>query len=294
MDRIAGGLFDFVAGTMFPAANPTTGDRFALAAQGGYGRGSLAPYSDLDLLFLLPWKVTPRVEQIVEYVLLLLWDTGLKVGHATRSVEECLRLASRDTTICTSLLETRFLWGEIGVYEEFRLRFAAELVRKTGPEFAERKLAEPRRAPICACGDSRYVVEPNVKEGKGGLRDLHTLYWIAKYLYRVDEVSELEARGRVRPRRACGLSQVGAVPVDRPLPPALSRRAGRGAADLRPAAGDRGPAGLPQPRRRPPGRAIHEALLSGGEEGGRPDPHLLRRRWRTSTAAGRCFPSRVF
>ena len=194
MDRVAGGLFDFVAGTVFPAANPTTGDRFALVAQGGYGRGSLAPYSDLDLLFLLPWKVTPRVEQIVEYVLLLLWDTGLKVGHATRSAEECLRLAGRDTTICTSLLETRFLWGEAGLYEEFRTRFADELVRKTGPEFAERKLAE-RDERHLRFGDSRYVVEPNVKEGKGGLRDLHTLYWIAKYLYRVDEVGELAAKG---------------------------------------------------------------------------------------------------
>ncbi len=198
MDRIAGGLFDFVAGTAFPAANPTTGDRFALVAQGGYGRGGLAPYSDLDLLFLLPWKVTPRVEQIVEYALLLLWDTGLKVGHATRSVEECLRLAGRDTTICTSLLETRFLWGEAGLYDEFRTRFADELVKKTGPEFAERKLVE-RDERHLRFGDSRYVVEPNVKEGKGGLRDLHTLYWIAKYLYRVDDVGELAARGVFAP-----------------------------------------------------------------------------------------------
>ena len=198
MDRIAGGLFDFVAGTVFPAANPTTGDRFALVAQGGYGRGNLAPYSDLDLLFLLPWKVTPRVEQIVEYVLLLLWDTGLKVGHATRSADECLRLAGRDTTICTSLLETRFLWGEAGLYDEFRTRFADELVKKTGPEFAERKLAE-RDERHLRFGDSRYVVEPNVKEGKGGLRDLHTLYWIAKYLYRVDEVGELAAKGVFAP-----------------------------------------------------------------------------------------------
>ncbi len=198
MDRIAGGLFDLVAGTIFPAANPTTGDRFALVAQGGYGRGRLAPHSDLDLLFLLPWKVTPRVEQIVEYVLLLLWDTGLKVGHATRSVDECLRLAERDTTICTSLLETRFLWGETGLYGEFRSRFIEDLVKNTGPEFAERKLAE-RDERHLRFGDSRYVVEPNVKEGKGGLRDLHTLYWIAKYLHRVDEVAELEASGVFAP-----------------------------------------------------------------------------------------------
>ncbi len=198
MDRIIGGLFDFIAGTAFPAANPTTGDRFALVAQGGYGRGSLAPYSDLDLLFLLPWKVTPRVEQIVEYALLLLWDTGLKVGHATRSVEECLRLASRDTTICTGLLETRFLWGEAGLYDKFRTRFGDELVKKTGPEFAERKLAE-RDERHLRFGDSRYVVEPNIKEGKGGLRDLHTLYWIAKYLYRVDDVGALAAKGVFAP-----------------------------------------------------------------------------------------------
>ena len=96
------------------------GTRFALVAQGGYGRGALAPFSDIDLLFLFPYKVTPRVEQILEYTLMLLWDTGLKVGHATRSARECLRLARGDATVCTSLLETRFLWGEESLYRDLR------------------------------------------------------------------------------------------------------------------------------------------------------------------------------
>ena len=194
MDRLIGALFDLAAGTVFPAANPTTGDRFALVAQGGYGRGALAPFSDIDLLFLLPYKVTPRVEQILEYTLMLLWDTGLKVGHATRSTVECLRLAREDTAICTSLLETRFLWGEESLYRYFRESFTAEVVERTGPEFVERKLAERDRRHL-RFGDSRYVVEPNVKEGKGGLRDLQTLYWVAKYLYRVEDVRELVPHG---------------------------------------------------------------------------------------------------
>ena len=194
MDRLIGALFDLAAGTVFPAANPTTGDRFALVAQGGYGRGALAPFSDIDLLFLFPYKVTPRAEQILEYTLMLLWDTGLKVGHATRSVRECLRLAREDATVCTSLLETRFLWGEESLYRDLRERFTAEVVERTGPEFVERKLAERDQRHL-RFGDSRYVVEPNVKEGKGGLRDLQTLYWVAKYLYRVEDVRELVLHG---------------------------------------------------------------------------------------------------
>src|SRR3546814_19816500 len=96
---------------VFPAPNPTTGDRICVAAVGGYGRGELAPWSAVDLLFLLPYKQTPRSEQVVEYVLYMLWDTGLKVGHATRTVDECLRPARDDTTNATSLLASRWIWG---------------------------------------------------------------------------------------------------------------------------------------------------------------------------------------
>src|SRR3546814_141008 len=194
IDQLLRDLLDFAMHHVFPAPNPTTGDRICVAAVGGYGRGELAPWSDVDLLFLLPYKKTPRSEQVVEYVLYMLWDTGLKVGHATRTVDECLRLARDDTTIATSLLESRWIWGEAGLFDELRRRFSSELVQGTGPDFTEAKLAE-RDHRHRRLGDSRYVLEPNVKDGKGGLRDLHTLYWIAKYLYEVEDVTELVVRG---------------------------------------------------------------------------------------------------
>lgn len=193
MDGTVRTLLDFAVACVFPAANPTTGDRIAVAAVGGYGRGELAPCSDVDLLFLLPYKRTPRTEQTIEYVLYMLWDAGLKVGHATRTVEDCIRLAREDVTIRTSLLEARFLWGEAALFDELRARFSDELMEGSEPDFVEAKLAE-RDARHRRLGDSRYVVEPNVKDGKGGLRDLHTLYWIAKYLYRVEEPAQLVPR----------------------------------------------------------------------------------------------------
>src|SRR5215831_10012573 len=190
MDQLIRALFDLVTNEIYPLANPTSGEHVAIVAVGGYGRGELAPYSDVDLLFLLPYKQTPHTEQVVEYLLYLLWDLGLKIGHATRSVEECLRQAKADLTIRTALLEARYLWGEQALFDELRRRFDAEVVKGSAAQFVEGKLAE-RDVRHKRVGDSRYQLEPNVKEGKGGLRDLHTLFWIAKYIYRTDDVGKL-------------------------------------------------------------------------------------------------------
>ena len=189
-DEVARALFVFATETVFPTANPTKAERLALVAVGGYGRGEMAPFSDVDLLFLLPYKQTPWGEQVVEYMLYVLWDLGLKVGHASRAVDECVRLARADITIRTSILEARLLCGAESLFEELRQRFAADILANTGPAFVEAKLAE-RDERHKKLGDSRYVVEPNVKDGKGGLRDLHTLFWISKYLYRVEDRAEL-------------------------------------------------------------------------------------------------------
>jgi [protein-PII] uridylyltransferase len=178
----------------YPLANPTTADRLAVVAVGGYGRGELAPFSDIDLLFLFPWKQTAHGEQIVEFMLYMLWDLGLKVGHSTRSIEDCVRLALRDLTIRTALLEARFLWGDQELFLELRKAFRAQVVSGAAMEFVTAKLAE-RDARHAKMGDSRYYVEPNIKDGKGGLRDLQTLYWIAKFAYEVDSVDDLVARG---------------------------------------------------------------------------------------------------
>ena len=166
----------------------------AVVATGGYGRGLQAPGSDIDLLFLLPYKQTAWGESVAEAILYCLWDTGLKVGHATRSVDECIRQAKADMTIRTAILEARFLLGDRKLFDELVTRFDDEVVRNTAAEFVAAKLAE-REDRVRRSGQSRYLVEPNVKDGKGGLRDLHTLFWIAKYVYRVREPDELIKRG---------------------------------------------------------------------------------------------------
>jgi [protein-PII] uridylyltransferase len=194
VDQVVRVLYDFAFETAYPLSNPTEGERIAMVAVGGYGRGELAPFSDIDLLFLLNYKVSPHTEQVIEYVLYMLWDLGLKVGHATRSIDECLRMAKSDQTIRTALLESRFLWGDNRIFAEFRRRFFETIGPENGLEFVEDKLAE-RDARHQRLGDSRYVLEPNIKDGKGGLRDIQTLYWISKYLYRVDDMSDLVHQG---------------------------------------------------------------------------------------------------
>jgi len=179
---------------LHPAANPTDAERLAVLGVGGYGRAEMAPHSDVDLLFLTPWKITPWAESVIESLLYILWDLKLKVGHASRTVADCLRLARDDITIRTALLECRFLAGDQSLATELGDRLWAELFSKTCPEFIDAKLVE-RSERHQRQGGQRYVLEPNVKEGKGGLRDLQTLYWIGKYLHRVPSAEGLVAAG---------------------------------------------------------------------------------------------------
>src|SRR6202045_3323350 len=193
-DEIIDVLYEFAGKHLYPAQNPSEAERMAIVATGGYGRGVLAAGSDIDLLFLLPYKQTAWGESVAEALLYCLWDMGLKVGHATRSVAECIRQAKADMTVPTTILESRHLLGDAKLYEELTTRFDKEVVQGTAPEFVAAKLAE-REERHRRAGQSRYLVEPNVKDGKGGLRDLHTLFWIAKYVYRVREPEELIKRG---------------------------------------------------------------------------------------------------
>ena len=183
-DTIIAALYDFAAVHVLRVTNLSAGERMAIMAVGGYGRGTLAPGSDLDLLFLLPYKQTATGEAIVEYMLYMLWDMGEKVGHATRNVDDCIRMAHEDSTICTALLEARFLHGDADLADELAERFQKEIVTTSAPDFVAAKLTE-RDERHAKAGESRYRVEPNVKEGKGGQRDLHTLFWIAKFYYRI-------------------------------------------------------------------------------------------------------------
>ena len=150
-------------------ANPTDGERLSVLAVGGYGRAEMAPASDVDLLFLTPYKITPWAESVIESSLYILWDLKLKVGHASRTVKDCVRLAREDFTIRTSLVEYRYLIGDQPLADELGDTLWNDLFKNTASEFIDAKLNE-RAERHRKQGGQRYVVEPNVKEGKGGLR----------------------------------------------------------------------------------------------------------------------------
>ncbi|KAA9005313.1 [protein-PII] uridylyltransferase [Histidinibacterium aquaticum] len=193
-DQIVGMVFEIATTRVHPLNNPTEGERLSLIAVGGYGRGEMAAYSDVDLLFLTPWKITPWAESVIETMLYILWDLKLKVGHASRTVKDCIRLAKQDFTIRTSLVEYRHIAGDAALAEELGERLWTELFRSSAPAFVEAKLAE-RAERHRKQGGQRYMVEPNVKEGKGGLRDLQSLFWIGKYVYGVRDAAELVDHG---------------------------------------------------------------------------------------------------
>ncbi|CAN0598537.1 unnamed protein product, partial [Ectocarpus sp. 12 AP-2014] len=153
---------------LHPNPNPTEGERLSVIAVGGYGRGEMAPHSDVDLLFLMPWKVTPWAESLIESMLYVFWDLHLKVGHASRSIKDCLRLGREDYTIRTSLLENRHLTGDAALAAELHDKLKSELFSGTVADFIE---------------------------AKGGLRDLQTLYWIGKYIHGVNSARELVGYG---------------------------------------------------------------------------------------------------
>ena len=190
IDQLVRVIFDHAASHLYPAPNRTDAERIALVAVGGYGRNEMCPFSDVDIAFLTPQRDTPWCEQVIEAMLYLLWDLGLKVGHSTRTPADMVRMAKEDLSIRTALLESRYIWGDEALYEECAQRFRDEVVKGAERQFVIEKLAE-RNARHKRMGDSRYVVEPNVKEGKGGLRDLQTLYWMGKYIHRVRVAAEL-------------------------------------------------------------------------------------------------------
>ena len=182
---------------LHPVSNPTSGERIALIAVGGYGRGEMAPFSDVDLLFLTPYKITAWAESVIESMLYILWDIKLKVGHASRTIKDCIRLGTEDFTIRTAMLEHRFLAGDAVLASDLNTRLQSDLFNDTGRDFIEAKLEE--REKRHERHGQRYMVEPNVKEGKGGLRDLQSLFWIAKYIHGVNDAAELVPLGVFQP-----------------------------------------------------------------------------------------------
>jgi len=190
MDGVVKTGLEIAMTRLHPRPNPTEGEKIAVLAVGGYGRAEMAPFSDVDLLFLTPYKITGWLESVIESMLYIFWDLHLKVGHASRTIKECIRLGREDYTIRTALLERRFIAGEPALAEELGRRLQKELFKGTASDYIEAKLAE-RAERHRKQGGQRYVVEPNVKEGKGGLRDLQTLFWIAKYVKGVRNAEDL-------------------------------------------------------------------------------------------------------
>ena len=195
-DQVIRALYSVTTERLLPPEENSTVDRIALVAVGGYGRKELAPFSDIDIMFLVPESHSPWVEAVSEYMLYLLWDLGLKVGHAIRSNSDCLKLAKSDLTIQTALLDARLIWGDEALYAEASAAFNKKIIAGNGQAFVEAKLAE-RDARHAKMGDTRYVVEPNLKEGKGGLRDLHTLFWIGRFLHGVERFHGLSKVGEL-------------------------------------------------------------------------------------------------
>jgi len=190
IDQLVRLIYDHVTARVYPISNPSRSERISVMAVGGYGRREMAPHSDVDIAFLTPERRTPWCEQVVEAMLYFLWDLGLKVGQSSRTLDETIRMAKEDLTIRTALLEGRYVWGDRDFYEEAARRFSRDVVQGNEQQFVTEKLAE-RNARHERMGDSRYVVEPNVKDGKGGLRDLQTLYWIGKFIHQVRSGAEL-------------------------------------------------------------------------------------------------------
>ncbi len=196
MDRIISVIHETVA-ARFGTLQSSKIIGLSILAVGGYGRGELSPYSDIDLLFLYQKDRLSQHQQVIEYILYLLWDLGLKVGHSSRTIDQCLEAADQDVTIMTTLLEIRHIHGDAGLFKNFETRLRIWMASKPVSYFVTQKLQE-RDTRHKQHGATRYMVEPQIKEGKGGLRDLHTLFWIAKFAYKVNSVEEIIEHGVLR------------------------------------------------------------------------------------------------
>lgn len=187
----------------------------AMAALGGYGRGELAPYSDVDLLFLVSSQDKMReAGPLIEAVLYPLWDLKLDVGHAVRTPGQCLDLAKEDFATLSTQLDVRFLAGDVALFADFVERLYRWLAARTRKKAFFTKLKESVRERHGKYGQSPYLLEPNVKEGQGGLRDIHTIYWAAIGIYDFNELEELSGRGFLSAERLWELSEARAFLTD--------------------------------------------------------------------------------
>jgi [protein-PII] uridylyltransferase len=193
IDRLISYLFA-AATQLYARRNPQLHQRCAVFAVGGYGRRELNPYSDIDLLFLYNWKISPYVETVCETILLNLTDARFVTLPAVRNVRECVRLANQDLQVKTALLDARYLCGDELLARDFTTALEREIIGKHAERFFQDKARESQDRHQ-RYGGSIYLLEPYVKDGKGGLRDFHTALWLAKVKYKVHDLRELIAKG---------------------------------------------------------------------------------------------------
>jgi len=192
MDRLLGALFTY-ADKSQAKRFPRLHQRLTVIARGGYGRAELNPYSDIDLLFLHDYKPGPYLEVVTETMLHALWDAGLVIGYSVRNVAESIKMAAADLKEKTAILDARFLAGDEELYRRFEHSLISEVLNRDQQSFFRAKLEESRERHK-HYGDSVYLLEPQLKEGEGGLRDLHTALWLAKVKYKVQSLGELVQR----------------------------------------------------------------------------------------------------
>ncbi len=181
-------LFENVVNTIAPKG---LGGRLCVAAFGGYGRRELTPFSDVDILFLQSSpKQDKEIEEIIRQTLVVLWDIGFKVGHATRTIPQAIKKSNEDMITKTSMLESRFLAGEREIFSHFRERFQEDCVRGHEDQYIRWRLANQAELRL-KYGPSVFLQEPNVKNGIGGLRDYQSLLWISHFKLGVMTTSKL-------------------------------------------------------------------------------------------------------
>ncbi|MDY6792888.1 MAG: [protein-PII] uridylyltransferase [Thermodesulfobacteriota bacterium] len=169
---------------------------YAFIALGGYGRQEQCVYSDVDLLFLFKESVPVEAESLIREIVYPLWDIGLDVGYATRSIKECLTLARNDFAVLTSLLDARFICGMSPLYSKLMQQLRKKIIKKDHQKIIDR-LVESSNERHIRFGDSTYRLEPNLKEGQGGLRDYHTILWLSRVEFQLKQPRDLEYDGRL-------------------------------------------------------------------------------------------------
>lgn len=194
IDKLIVALFN-LAGREFCLRYHKAQQQCIIVAIGGYGRRELSPTSDIDIMFLYHRKIEPYIETVIERVLYVLWDTGLDVGYSTRNLNDCVKMSS-DLVAKTSLIDSRYLCGDDELYKTYKKLLLEKILSKNVVSFINDKITE-RNKKKKKYGNSIYMLEPDIKEGEGGLRDLHTALWAAKVRFKVDDFKSLKIRGGI-------------------------------------------------------------------------------------------------